>query len=267
MASAPRTVKSIALSLGHSIFTPSDTQAPDPDPDDRPYAGWLYGSIAYQSKLQRRLDIFELTLGVVGPSALGEQVQNDWHNAFGFATAKGWNHQLHDEPGVILTWERRWRPEALAAELDPDLLGGLEVDAVPHLGLNLGNVLTSAELGGEVRLGWKLPADFGTALIGPGGGVTAPVAEDDPRGAGGLGFHVFAGATAKAKARDIFLDGNTWEDSPHVAKEWLVGEGTLGAAVVYGPVKLAYTHVFRSKEFATQHGYHDFGAVSLSVTF
>ncbi|MGH8609740.1 MAG: lipid A-modifier LpxR family protein, partial [Gammaproteobacteria bacterium] len=29
--------------LGHNIYTPDDTAAREPLPDQRPYAGWLYG--------------------------------------------------------------------------------------------------------------------------------------------------------------------------------------------------------------------------------
>src|SRR5262245_6565556 len=31
--------------LGQSLFTPKDTARENPDPTDRPYAGWLYGGV------------------------------------------------------------------------------------------------------------------------------------------------------------------------------------------------------------------------------
>src|SRR4030095_5367450 len=36
----------VGLALGQSIFTPDDTQATQPLPDQRPYAGWLYLGVA-----------------------------------------------------------------------------------------------------------------------------------------------------------------------------------------------------------------------------
>ncbi len=59
--------------LGHSMFTPSDIRNPDPDPGDRPYAGWLYVTAGLGIKADRRLDLFWLTAGIVGPASLAEQ--------------------------------------------------------------------------------------------------------------------------------------------------------------------------------------------------
>ena len=87
------------LALGQNIFTPDDTSTTTPDPNDRPYAGWLYGSLILTSNTDTTLGAFELQLGVVGPAALGEQVQNNVHDALNIGRALGWDHQLGNEPG------------------------------------------------------------------------------------------------------------------------------------------------------------------------
>ncbi len=72
-------------------------QAPDPDTGrDEP----------------TRLDTLQLDLGVIGPAAGGEFVQNNFHNLIGVDPAYGWGNQLHNEPTVGLTFERRWRTAA-----------------------------------------------------------------------------------------------------------------------------------------------------------
>jgi hypothetical protein len=70
-------------------------------------------------------------------------------------------------------------------------------------------------------------------------------------------------------ARNIFLDGNTFEDSPHVTKNPLVGDLQLGVAMTISGARLAYTHVFRTKEFEGQKGgdLSQYGALSLSLRF
>lgn len=253
---------SISLGIGHTIFTPVDTATTLPQPDDRPYAGWLYGSLGMHAKNNTTLDVFEVTLGIVGPSALGEAVQNNFHNMIGVDRAHGWDNQLHDEPGLMLTWQRSWR---LFPDEDPARKGGWGFDAVPHLGATLGNVKTYANAGGEVRFGYNLPADFGTSFIGPADGVNAPLENlKDSR----AGIHVFAGAEGKAVARDIFLDGNTWEDSPSVAKRTFVGDLYFGAS--YRPwsnFSVTYTQVLRSKEFYGQSHPHVFGSLTLTFNF
>src|SRR5262245_20102800 len=99
-----------ALSLGQSFFTPSVITADPPDPRDRPYAGWLYlGADLLQDTDKRMLEHVELQVGVVGPAALGKQVQRQWHEFIGDTEPLGWDSQLANEPGVVLSYERKWR--------------------------------------------------------------------------------------------------------------------------------------------------------------
>jgi hypothetical protein len=46
----------VGLSLGQSIFTPDDTEAVQPLPDQRPYAGWLYAGVAIVANHGDQLD-------------------------------------------------------------------------------------------------------------------------------------------------------------------------------------------------------------------
>ena len=67
----------ISLGLGQHIYTPEDTQESNPDPNDRPYAGYLYGLLALHAKQHNRLDTLELAAGIIEPSSLAEQSQNE----------------------------------------------------------------------------------------------------------------------------------------------------------------------------------------------
>ncbi len=253
----------VALSLGQNMYTPRNTRLTTPQPYDRPYAGWSYLALALHAKTPDRLDTFETSLGIVGPSARAGETQNDYHSAMGFRRALGWKYQIHDEPGVMLSWMRTLR--AARVDLGRDVAW----DFLPRYGATVGNVLTHAAVGFETRLGWELPMDFGTSLIQPGGGVSAPAAPDDVRlrRETGLGLHVFFGAEGRAVARNIFLDGNTWEKSPHVDKRHFVGDLMAGVGLLVGPAKLTYTHVYRTEEYKGQNTPQMFGSVNLSVTF
>ncbi len=118
-------------------------------------------------------------------------------------------------------------------------------------------------------MGHRLPKDFGTSLIGPGGGVSAPADANDPRlrDDATYGMHVFARAEGRAVARNIFLDGNTWEKSPSVPKRNFVADLYAGIGVMLGSVKLTYTHVLRTEEYEGQSSPQMFGAISLSMAF
>ena len=135
--------------------------------------------------------------------------------------------------------------------------------------LTVGNVRTQAAVGTEVRFGYNLPRDFGSSSIRPGSGVDAPT--DNPslmRQTSDWGLYVFAGTEGRAVAHNIFLDGNTWKDSHHIAKEHFVGEINGGVALLLGDVRITYSHVYITKEFkAQQGGGQNFGSIALTIPF
>lgn len=253
----------VGLSAGQTIFTPRHIYSPVYRPYDRPYAGWAFAGLALHAKTPYRLDTFEGSLGIVGPSSQGENFQNTAHEILGLRRVRHWEHQLNDEPALLVAWQRTLRI------FRHDFDNHMAVDLLPHFGVTAGNVLTNANAGFEARLGYNLPWDFGTSLIRPGGGVEAPAASNDPRlnKENSPGVHIFIGANGRAVARNMFLDGNTWQDSARVAKKPLVADVMAGVGVVIGAVKLTYTHVLRTQEFYNQKAPQTFGSVSLSVTF
>jgi hypothetical protein len=250
--------KRVVFSLGQSIFTPDDITTRDVIPGERPYAGWTYLGVGLVSVASDHLDNLQLDIGIVGPHAYAKDVQTQWHKWFGFKNPEGWDNQLRDEPGFILTYERKWRRWKHF-----DLLG-LDGDLTPHAGVSLGNVLTQAAGGFTVRLGNDLARkyDYGPPRIRP----SLP-GSDYFTSSGGIGWYVFAGIEARGVLRNIFLDGNSFRDSVSVDKKPLVGDIQAGIAFILGPTRLAYTHTWRSKEFETQDDTDQFGAISLSVAF
>ena len=256
----------ISLGLGQHIYTPEDTQDPDPDPDDRPYAGYLYGLLALHAKQHNRLDTLELAAGIIGPSSLAEQSQNEVHRIRGINTAKGWDHQLHDEPTAMLTWTRIWR-------LNPDTDGGWGFDLLPRIGLSAGTPFTNAVLGGELRFGWNLPPDYGSSGIRPGSGINAPAGDEAAAAVQGddlwdnVSAYLFVGGEGKAVAYNSFLDGNLWKDSPSVDKFPFVAELSAGLGLNIYNARLTYTYVHRSNEFHGQSSGQEFGSITLGYAF
>jgi hypothetical protein len=243
------------MTFGQSIYTPQDTALYNPDPTDRPYAGYLYGGVSLSRTTERTSRSLELQLGVVGPSALGEWVQNNYHDIFNIRNTNGWDYQLKDEPAATLIYDQKWRiPLATVA--------GMEVEVIPSGTLSLGNVQTYAAAGGVFRIGHGLDADFGPPRIRPALSGSSWV---QPRET--FEWYVFAGLEARAIARDVFLDGNTWRDSRSVDKRPFVGDFQVGVAAVWRGVRLALTQVWRSEEFYGQDGRQKFGSLSVSFRF
>lgn len=249
-----------SYAIGQKIYTPKDISDPNSQPNDRPWAGWLYGSVALSNVSKDHVDSFGLTLGVVGPASLAEQTQTFIHkNITDSPEPMGWDHQLHAEPGVILSWDRRW-PVVLAAEV-----GGFRLQGEPNVSLALGNVNTFVGFGGTLTFGpnqkqlQDTPPRIPPAMSGTGYFDT-PASRD-------YDWYLFTGVNARAVARDIFLDGNTFRDSESVDKKNFVADANAGVALTYGQTRFSYTLIYRTKEFYGQEDPSIFGSFTVTRRF
>ena len=241
--------------LGQTIYTPEDISLETPPADARPYAGFLYGSVGLVADAGDQLDTFALDLGVVGPASLAEETQTFVHRRLGVQEPEGWDTQLDNEPGFRLLWERKYR---FLHRLDTGAFG-LQVDAAPHANIALGNVDTSAAIGGTVRIGDRLDDTYGPPRIRPA--VSAPGFFQT---SDGVGWYLFAAAEARVVGYNMFLQGNLLRDGVDgVEPKRLVGDLQAGLAVQFQGVELTYTHVFRSPEYDGQSGFVDFGSFNL----
>ena len=251
----------ITYSLGQNLYTPEDITLSTPDPTDRPYAGWLYASAALSTITDNHEDQIELALGVVGPAALGKQTQNLVHNHITTAAddPQGWDSQLENEPGIILSWGREY-PDLWSTDIAEKLYFSL----APSVGTSLGNVYTLAQAGLGFRIApyaeryADLPARVRPSIPGTG---YFPKAKD------GWSWGLFGGVTGYAVARNIFLDGNTWEDSASVDSKPFVYDTSAGLDVILGENRVSYTITRRSKEFDGQDDESVFGSISYTRRF
>jgi lipid A 3-O-deacylase len=255
--------RNIIASLGQTMYTPKDRAATELIEDDRPYAGWLYSSFSFQSKNDVQLDTVEVHIGVIGPASLAQETQNFIHDLRGFERFQGWDNQLENELGLLFLWEHKRK--LIKPTADPE---NFSYDLISHSGIAIGNVADYLNFGAEFRIGWLIPNDFGTSAVRPGGDNSAPDVTWDPRERGkGWGMHGFISTDVRLVARDIFLDGNTFEDSHSVAKEPVVADASIGVSLIRYGVKVSYAQVFRTREFRKQDKTHSYGSLSISYTF
>jgi lipid A 3-O-deacylase len=192
-----------------------------------------------------------------------EETQRLVHEARDIPTPRGWDNQLDNELGIALAFERMWRFR------DRQDVSTWDWDLLPYLGATVGNVAVNARAGAELRFGYNLPNNFGTAAIDFA--VTTPTPLEAPsrrkRWYQPAGAHLFIRAEGRAVARDIFLDGNTFSDSHSIDKEPLVGDLAAGISVNWKNTALTYSYVIRSKEFKGQAEEQVFGSLMLTWTF
>lgn len=244
----------VTLAIGQRIYTPTDKTRSDPDPLDRPYAGWLYALAEIRVRQGNAVDSLQASLGVIGPASLARQTQNTYHGLVGSEKAKGWDSQLSNQAAVLFGYERAW-PGLVSRQM-----GALTADVTPKIGATVGNVYTYANAGGVLRLGKNLPDDFSATA------VTLGPPRDGYRPAnGGFGWYVWLGTDVRVVGWNAFIDGHLGSDGLGIKRETFGHDLQFGYTAVWRQSRFGVTFVRRSKEFETQTGADKFG--QLTVTF
>ena len=259
----PFTRSAIALSIGQNIYTPYDIEREDLIEDDRPYAGIFYFTLALHRKKEHTMDTFEFLLGIVGPSSLAAQMQRFIHCLYRGTKPLGWLHQLKDEIVFDFVFDKKWRifRSGKSKKIEFDLIG--------HIGGSLGTMITAAAAGWQFRFGSNLPQDFGTFLLRPGGESGALFNDQSSHrtDAKSSGMHGYIYLVGHAVYRNIFLDGNTFQDSHRVEKNSFVGDIVLGFVINRKRFRISYAYVFRTNQFKTQARPQIFGAINISYVY
>jgi hypothetical protein len=236
------------VEAGQQMFTPENIADRHLLRNDRPYAGWLYAGLIYQSRgVTARetpvMETFRLQAGVVGPESLADDAQILWHYMWGFQRPNGWRNQIETEPGLQLNYDRRYR-FAIGDTWSLQLL--------PEGGFHLGNVRTDLHLGTAFRAGYNIPNEFGWKKTGPGSD---------------FGIYLVGAVEGRAVLLDIFLDGNNFRESHNVNKRPLVAEGRVGIAMASRHVEVSIVHVQRTVEFNAQESSDAFTSLKLALKF
>ncbi len=251
----------ISAFFGQNIYTPNDIERFDLVTWDRPYAGFTYAGLGFHRIGPSAMDTVALEIGVVGPLSLGGDIQKFVHGLFGFRPANGWAHQLKNEAVLGIAYDHLWR---VWKGEGPKGFGS---DLILHGGGELSNAISRANAGLELRIGWDMPNDFGTAFILPGSERPWPAGNKDRRffGLSRLGLQVFLALEGHAVLRDIFLDGNSFRKSHWVEKNPWIADIALGCAFRLKGFRLSYGYVYQTRQFKTQTKNHVFGALRMAV--
>jgi lipid A 3-O-deacylase len=134
---------------------------------------------------------------------------------------------------------------------------------MPGMGVSVGNINTSASVATTFRYGYDLPADYGPPKISStisGSDFFIPTQK--------LSGYLFTTFEARAVARNIFLDGNSFQNSPALDKKPLIGSAQIGAALIYKEARLSFVNSISTRQFnGGSKTYEHFGGATLSYRF
>ena len=225
----------VSIDLSQQMFTPADTQINPPDPNDRPYAATLLltGQLIQDTELYRtRVGV---QVGVLGPDAGGEIVQNSFHTIIGDKQNQGWDYQLDNRPVLNFFVDRTYRVPLVNLVNLPFLNSApIGIDILPDATGFVGSEEIYGQVGAVLRLGQGLDDDFGAGKIMPG-----TTGGDAYNPDSGFAWYTFAGVDGQLVAYNTLLEGNSFSSSgPSVDKVPVVGEFELGLAVIWHGVRV-----------------------------
>jgi lipid A 3-O-deacylase len=243
----PQALK-FGFELGHEIYTPENLDATELIPDDRPYAGWLYGSASLQRRGGGRINFptmeeFRLDLGIIGPESQAQETQKVWHSR----DPRGWDHQLKTEPGFAFRYNRTHL-------LRVRIWSGWSIDYLPGFNASAGNIDTHFALESALQLGYNVPNRF-------------EVPGENSRTRTRFGIYAFGKVGGRFVVHNIFLDGNTWQSSHSVDRTPWVADVEAGVTLVVKSFELTASNNYRTREFHGQDRADSFGSATLTFKF
>ena len=247
--------RTVAYSVGQKMFTPDDITLASPRSDDMPYAGLLYASADFSASAPSHADLFRLTIGLVGPGSLAKQTQKAAHKLVGADDPEGWSHQLGNEIVFSALYERRHLLASgkLGKHASFDLVGiGRGEIGTLNTGAEAGLAIVFSETGMNGHR--KLQPDIA------GNGY---LSRSDLK----QGWFGYLGTTGRVTLRNVFLDGNTYRDSPSVDKKPTNGSVFLGFGFAAANWIVSAGWSLESKRFDTQEKGIRYGSLTLTYRY
>lgn len=244
------------IELGHKMYNPKSGKTTDIDRTDRPFAAYLYagGSFNWLYNSEQNIKL-TLQAGVLGPSALGEEVQKNLHDFIGFYPIKGWENQVKDEFGINTTIEYN-------RLLNRSKNNKTDYTVISYV--NVGSTYSSAGAGLLFRNGLinQLFTSASTNSTISNNSNTTPLKETE--------FFFFAKPTLNFIAYDGSIQGGMFREEKGPITfdiKHVVFSQELGAIYVKNRIAANFSLIFKSREVKSEAKAHQYGSVALYYRF
>lgn len=234
---------SYTISFGQDIFTPETRRTPQPPVGEHPYAAWLYVKGEYRYLVSPTLlATSSLSVGTTGERAQGKETQDFAHNVLGFNEYSGWDSQVSNRWGWIVSGKGEW----LLPLMKFDSVG---FDLISYVQGRGGNVHVNAEAGATLRFGYRLPQ--------------LEAQKSTPKNSS---LYVTVTANRKIVDKNILLEGVRTNDY-HVTPERGVNTLICGVHWLHGAYQVDLDFHFPEDEFKGQHYTNSYGVLRLSYWY
>ncbi len=92
--------KIVMWHIGHQMYTPYKSTITQVSQHDRPFAAYLFTSYGVDRVYEKSIFSTEFQIGVLGPNALGKELQNTIHDLYNYDRPVGWEYQIKNAFGL-----------------------------------------------------------------------------------------------------------------------------------------------------------------------
>ncbi len=186
-----------SMRLSQQIWTPSDIEIVEPQPNERPYAGTMMFDTQVYQYTAMHADKFQGLIGIIGPASLAKDGQRWLHSIIGSDDPNGWEYQIDNTFLFQFGYERH------QALLRNEFLNGLDIEFGAIGRANAGNYRSEAAVGGMLRFGSSLSQTYGAVGTMPGRYVETGFLATSPAGS-----FMYMGLEARYRFNDITITGD-----------------------------------------------------------
>lgn len=242
-----------SFGIGHQIYLPFKSQIDSLSDVDRPFAAYMHanGSLRLLKDNETTHRIM-VQVGIMGPHALGKEVQSLYHSSIGIFRPRGWQYQLKNELGVNIVYDNL---KLLYNSKNRILDVGIPLQ------MRLGNTFSGVSIAALLRIGQPKPYH---SSIYTGGNLACDY-RDNKR----FEYYFFIKPQLDYVAYDATIQGKLFggRDPNAMPKNNFVYETTLGAAFSAKSWGASISAHFRSKDTQAQRKAHNYGSIGVEFRF
>jgi lipid A 3-O-deacylase len=226
-------VNYVSWTVLQEIHTPSDIARVTPDPRDQPYSGYLLADFNIYSLYDNWGQVWNLRLGLVGPSARAAQTQRAVHKVIDSVIPQGWDSQIKDEPVLNIGYTAGYKL------IERQLSEQASWRITPLATAEAGTYSTTVAGGFVAELGWNLPSSLGICSMA--NGIHAACAVGVTKQQQWSVTSYFASGYYRVW-HYLPLDGPVFRDGPSVGRhiDPLATFNTLGVSLHKGAFSMAF---------------------------